>query len=360
MATEQLVDVGIDELSPDDEAYSEYSLTSYPSDFTLAVLYDQWNNGDIVVPDYQRGYVWTIEQASKLMESFLIGLPIPQIFLYVDDDHKLLVIDGQQRITSVAYFLEGFFGEEANGNRKVFRLTGLSDKSPFAKKAFADLDAATQRKLKGAPLRAINIRQLRPEADNTSVYQIFERLNTGGTPLKPQEIRNAVYRGPFNEALKSLNKFDAWRRLLGKAQSDKHMRDVELLVRVFALTYFRDKYDGKMKNFLTWAMRTNRDGKSDTAMKFLKSFAAIAEHLFARLGPDPFRRGGPINSAMLEAVFCVCLQQPERTLKAPLDDGFRKLLEDGDFDEAISQTTNTVERVRTRFDRAMALLFSDA
>lgn len=357
MTTEQLADLDIEEEGPDDEGYHEYSLTSYPSDFTLAVLYDQWKTKEIVVPDYQRGYVWRIEQASKLIESFLVGLPIPQVFLYVDDDHKLLVIDGQQRITSISYFFDGYFGGEEGGTRKVFRLTGLSKKSPFEGKTFQDLDASTQRKLKGAPLRAINIRQLKPEADNSSIYQIFERLNTGGTPLKAQEIRNAVYRGTFNDLLKSLNRTPEWRTLLGKKAVDKHMRDVELLLRVFALTFYREKYDGKMKDFLSARMHFDRDGKSSTVEAFAKTFPLIVQQLVKKLPHDPFRRRGPINSAMLEAIVCACLAQPEMTLNAPLSAGYAKLIVDPKFQDSISHSTNSIERVHTRFDQASALLF---
>ncbi|KGV65581.1 MULTISPECIES: DUF262 domain-containing protein [pseudomallei group] len=346
-----------DETDEGDERYHEYSLTSYPTDFTLSVLYDQWKAGELVVPDFQRGYVWNIEQASKLIESFLVGLPIPQVFLYVDDDHKLIVIDGQQRITSIAYFFEGFFGNESRGTRKVFRLTGLSDKSPYDKRTFSELDATTQRKLKSAPLRAINIRQLKPEADNSSVYQIFERLNTGGTPLKSQEIRNAVYRGAFNDLLKQFNEIEDWRRLLGKDLPDKHMRDVELLLRVFALTYFRDQYDGKMKDFLSSCMYRNRDAKSEAVAAFTKNFPEVAKQLATKLPGAPFQRGGPINSAMLEATFCSCLSDVQRTTDSPLDVGYAKLRADKDFLNSISQGTNAIEKVHTRFDRATALLF---
>ncbi len=360
MTTEQQAELDVEDEGPEDEGYHEYSLTSYPSDFTLAVLYDQWKSKEIIVPDYQRGYVWRIEQASKLIESFLVGLPIPQVFLYVDDDHKLLVIDGQQRITSIAYFFDGFFGGEDAGTRKVFRLSGLSDKSPFEGKTFDDLDASTQRKLKGAPLRAINIRQLKPESDNSSVYQIFERLNTGGTPLKSQEIRNAVYRGAFNELLKDFNRIPEWRKLLGKKIPDKHMRDVELLLRVFALTYYRSRFDGKMKDFLSSCMYMNRDAKSSPVDDFSKAFRVTVKQLATKLPSDPFRRRGPINSAMLEAVFCACLSNQDKTQSAPLDVGYKKLLGDATFLDAISQATNSVERVQARFERATTLLFDDA
>ena len=356
MATDASADF-VEEEDAEDDRYHEYSLTSYPSDFTLAVLYDQWKEHEIVVPDFQRGYVWNVEQASRLIESFLVGLPIPQVFLYVDDDHKLLVIDGQQRITSIAYFFDGFFGAEAAGSRKVFRLTGLSERSPYRGKAFEDLDASTQRKLKGAPLRAINIKQLKPEADTSSVYQIFERLNTGGTPLKPQEIRNAVYRGAFNELLKDYNGLPDWRKLLGKKDPDKHMRDVELLLRVFALTYFRGKYDGKMKDFLTGCASANRDAKSDAVRDFAKAFPLMTAQLASKLPGNPFRRGGPINSAMLEAIFCACLSNQQKAQEAPLVAGFQKLVGDAAFQRAISQSTNSIDNVNTRFNRANALLF---
>jgi hypothetical protein len=340
------------------DAYHEYNLTSYPSDFTLSVLFEQWKAKEILVPDYQRGYVWTIEQASRLIESFLVGLPIPQVFLYVDDDHTLLVIDGQQRITSIAYYFEGFFGGEQDGTRKTFRLTGLSQRSPYSGKSFEELDASSQRKLKGAPLRAINIRQLKPASDNSSVYQIFERLNTGGTPLKSQEIRNAVYRGAFNDMLKTFNVLPAWRELLRSATPDKHMRDVELLLRVFSITYFVSMYDGKMDKFLTDCMSANRDARSDAAQKFSKAFPVVVEQLAQKLPADPFRRRGPINSAMLEAIVAACLAKPDETVRLPLRDGYEKLAKDGEFDKAISQSTNQVERVKKRLERATELLFA--
>jgi hypothetical protein len=358
---EAVTDLDIeDEPTEDEEPYFEYSLTSYPADFTLAVLFHQWRENEIVVPDYQRGYVWSIEQASKLIESFLIGLPIPQIFLYVDDDNKLIVIDGQQRITSIAYFFGGLFGGEQEGSRRVFRLAGLSKKSPYHNKSFEELDASTQRKLKGAPLRAINIKQLRPEGRHSSVYEIFERLNTGGTPLKSQEIRNAVFRGEFNKLLKALNADRNWRTLLGKKGTDKHMRDVELLLRVFALTYFRDTYDGKMKPFLNNVMDKNRDVETGPVEKFAHDFPIVAENIVKKLPANPFRRGGPINSAMLEAIFCACLSNIEKTIELPLASGYQKLKRDSEFNEAISQSTNSVDRVKTRFDKAASFLFVEA
>ena len=107
----------------DEEAYVVYDIATYPSDYTLEVLRGMYLAGDIVIPPYQRKFVWDIQQASLLVESFLMGLPVPPIFLYVNEDNKLEVIDGQQRLKSMVYFMEGYFGEtDSRGNRKEFTL----------------------------------------------------------------------------------------------------------------------------------------------------------------------------------------------------------------------------------------------
>lgn len=208
----------VDENLRENEVYVTYDIAAYPSDLTLNTIKEMWDNNDIVIPEFQRNFVWTIEQSSLLIKSFLLGLPVPQIFLYVDDKNKNLVIDGQQRILSIVFYLEGYFGSESiQGRRQVFRLQGLDDRSLFTNKRFVDLDETFQRKLKfNSVLRSINIKQLNPKEENTSVYHIFERLNTGGTPLKPQEIRNCVFLGDFSRSLKKLNEDTNWRKTIEK------------------------------------------------------------------------------------------------------------------------------------------------
>ena len=154
-----------DDDDADEQSLIEYDITTYPSDFTLSVLKDMWRNEDIIIPDYQRGFVWSIEQSSLLIESFLIGLPVPPVFFYFDEENKNLVIDGQQRLFSIFFFFEGYFGKEnEKGNRQTFRLTGLNKKNPFYNKTFEGLEDKFKRKFENAVLRAINIRQLNQHA----------------------------------------------------------------------------------------------------------------------------------------------------------------------------------------------------
>ena len=222
-------DIEVEDELEEDEISIEYDIATYPSDFTHAGIKGMWKAVDITIPDYQREFVWTIKQSSLLIDSFLSGLPVPSVFFYIDEENKNLVIDGQQRILSVVFFFEGYFGKESTqGKRQVFRLTGLAEGSPYHGKRFQDLSESDQRKLKQAVLRAMNIRQLSPEEDDkTCAYHIFERLNTGGTPLSPQEIRNVVFRGKFNQLLKEANKDDNWRKIIGKPYFDKHQKDIE-------------------------------------------------------------------------------------------------------------------------------------
>ena len=158
----------------DEVPFVEFDISVSPSDPTLELLVNQVNREDIIIPFYQRRYVWKIEQASRLIESFLMGLPVPQVFFYVNDEDELEVIDGQQRILSVKYFFEGLFGEPDNKDRqRVFKLRGLSQRSEYNGKQFSELSARDQRRLRNSTLRAINIKQLKPHSRNDSVFHIL-------------------------------------------------------------------------------------------------------------------------------------------------------------------------------------------
>ena len=100
-STEELT---VEDVVEEDEVPVEYDIATYPSDFTLSGIHTMWHDGDIEIPEFQREFVWTIKQSSLLIESFLLGLPVPSVFFYIDEEHKNLVIDGQQRILSVVYY----------------------------------------------------------------------------------------------------------------------------------------------------------------------------------------------------------------------------------------------------------------
>ena len=339
----------------DDTPYVEYDISVSPTDPTLELLSQQIARGDMIIPFYQRKYVWKIEQASKLIESFLMGLPVPQIFLFVNDQDQLEVIDGQQRVMSIHYFFEGYFGEADNrGRRTVFRLKGLAQRSEFNGKTFDELSDRDKRRLRNSSLRAINIKQLSPDNQNDSVFHIFERLNTGGTSLKPQEVRNAVYRGHIVDKLKELNADPDWQSILGLRAPDKNQKDVELVLRLFLLFEEWESYEKPMLRFLNSGMQSNREFDSDRAARFEGEFVRVTELVNNSL-EKPFRPRRVINAAALEAVM-VALMEDDEIDEDAITQNYDLLMADEAFLQTITGGTTDTNVLRTRIGRAKELL----
>lgn len=341
----------------DEEPYVEFDISVSPSDPTLESLAQKITSGDMLIPFYQRRFVWKIEQASKLIESFLMGLPVPQVFLYVNDEDQLEIIDGQQRIMSVKYFFEGYFGEEDNrGRRQTFKLKGLSERSEYNGLTFDELGEREKRRLRNSTLRAINIKQITPNDNYNSVFHIFERLNTGGTALKPQEIRNAVYRGQIVNQLQELNDDLDWQAILGLKAPDRGQKDVELVLRLFGLFNDWGNYEKPMLRYLNNVMRTNRDFDSQKAKLFCNRFPEATE-LVKNTLDNPFRPKRVVNSAVLEAVMVTLLEHPE--IDGPqLAKCYPLLIADKEFEESIVGGTTDTAVLRRRILIAQRILSS--
>ena len=239
-----LEELDAQELAEEQEvAPFKYSITSYGADYPIDGLVRRIRDGSIYIPSFQRGYVWSLPQGSRFVESLLLGLPVPGIFLSKDDaTQKLLVIDGQQRLLTLSWFYEGIFRPTG----RAFALQGVQER--FDGVTYQSLSDEDRRRLDDSILHATVIKQEEPSEDESSVYYIFERLNTGGTPLRPQEIRTAIYHGPFNDLLRTLNQRPAWRALYGP--EDVRMRDRELILRFLALFFRADSYHRPLKAFL--------------------------------------------------------------------------------------------------------------
>jgi hypothetical protein len=206
----------------------------------MLILFDR---DKITIPKFQRKYVWSLPQASKLIESFLIGLPVPNIFLFQKKYGKrFIVIDGNQRLQTI----KKFFKNDFDANRK-FKLQNVREK--WNKKTFEQLNDDDKFKLETSVLRAINVKQLDPN-DYSSIYHIFERLNTRGVNLNPMEVRMCVDESKFSDMLRELNENNVWRSLLHKPKVDNRLRDVEWILRFFSLKEKGDYYKKPMKKFL--------------------------------------------------------------------------------------------------------------
>ena len=218
---EQVADEEIEDPRGDEEDAAtpiRYSIMSYGADLAVDMLLKRLQKQDIIIPAFQRGFVWNLRQASRFVESLLLGLPVPEIFLFKDpDSRKLLVVDGQQRLLTLMFFYSGLFG------RKAFRLRGVCEQ--FEGKTREELDCSDLRELDQSVIHATIFQQLEPTDDRGSVYSVFERLNTGGTALQAQEIRASIYQGPLNDLLRELANDSEWRSLYGPPSARK--RDEE-------------------------------------------------------------------------------------------------------------------------------------
>lgn len=345
------------EAESDEVPFVEFDISVSPSDPSLELLANQLERQDIIVPFYQRNFVWNIEQASKLIESFLMGLPVPQVFFYVNNDDQLEVIDGQQRLMSIKFFLDGYFGEPDTKNRRqIFRLKGLSERSEYNGKTFSELSVRDQRKIRNSTLRAINIKQLKPSKRNDSVFHIFERLNTGGTQLKPQEIRNAVYRGDVVSKLSELNSTPGWHDILGMKRADKNQRDIELILRLLGL--FRDwrDYEKPMLRYLNTTMDEHRNFETEKAKIFYSSFGTVVNKVNAALD-RPFRPRGVINLAVLESVFVTLMEHPSISVEQ-LACQYQELISDDEYLATISGSTTDTQVLKTRLEKAQEILLN--
>lgn len=351
------IEVTEDEIKDAEITPLEYDISVYPADYTLEVLHQKWKNNDIVIPEFQRGYVWTLGQASKLIESFMMGLPIPPVFFYVQPDQKYLVIDGRQRLQTIFYFFEGFFGEpDAQNKRRIFRLEGINEKSKWYKKKFIELDETDQRKLRNFVLRAILVRQLHPTKDDTSIYHIFERLNTGGTSLKDQEVRNCVYAGKFNNLLLELNRYPAWRKILGKVKPDSRQNDVQLILRCLSFLHDSVNYEKPMKDFLSGFMNKNRNPPDEfienERIRFQKTCDLIVQHL----GERPMNPRGALNPSFLDSVF-VAFARNLDSCPQDIKERFARLKDDAQYKVLIGGATTDPDVVHLRLELAERILF---
>lgn len=330
-----------------------YKIANYPADYTLQGLYDKDKEEEILIPSFQRRFVWTLSQSSRLIESFLLGLPVPSIFLYKEkESQKLLVIDGQQRLKTVFGCFKNIFPD----TKKPFYLKGVNKK--WEGKSFLDLSTPDKRRLKDSVLRAVIVEQLDPK-DNTSIFHIFQRLNTGGTVLSPQEIRNCIYQGKFNDLLKQLNHNKDWRKIIGLPVPNKRMRDMELILRFLGLycsykgSY--EEYKAPMKDFLSNFMAKYRNDEVKIR-EFKEIFEKTVSSIARNLSPRPFVIKTGLQSAVFDSimiVFALNLNNIPQDIKAR----HQKLLKDKEYEEAVYKFTTVEKFVKQRIDMAITKLF---
>lgn len=259
-------------------------ITTQAYDKSVADMVRMMEDKDIRLnPEYQRNYVWDNKKASMLIESIILNVPIPVIYVSQEEDDSWIVIDGLQRLNSLKRFFAG-----------KFKLSGLEILSDLNKCDINSLNPKALRMLKNGLLRVIMITH---DSNEEIKYDVFMRLNTGSVHLTEQELRNCLYRGNLNKCLKDMVKNESWQQLLGLKEPHKRMMDCEIVLRFLAIWKnwnAEEKslagYKGRMKAYLNLFMSENKDASKQMLDEWRTLFDETVDKVSKVYGLNAFKR----------------------------------------------------------------------
>ena len=367
--------IGEDSLNPQNELSDIYPLENinidpnYFSVFELKRKYDRTKSQNssiseyskidkrnqlILDSDFQREEVWTITQKSELIESILMGLPIPVMYLYEDKYANLVVVDGRQRLTAFFQFLDN-----------KYPLSELKILHGLKGEKFKDIDPVYQSKLEDYQL----ITQIiKPPTPDSVIFHIFDRVNRGGTPLNNQEMRNALYQGNATKLLERLSKSNIFKNATQNGLKPKRMKDKYIILRAIAFNLLinnqlEDKngnkieYKGDIDDLLGKTMSYLNFINEESLINIEKEFVLAMENSKRILGEDAFRlsrsedgRKTPINMNVFEVVVYIMIKLGYITeLDSTIKQKYMTLLKNQHFLENIANHRDAVSKVKERF-----------
>jgi hypothetical protein len=322
----------------------------------IGSLYQKYKDGELILdPIFQRRPVWDRPRSSQLIESVLLEVPLPVFYLAKSNNYTEEVIDGQQRLRAFFSFIDD-----------EYPLTGLKALPDLNNKRYKELDKPLKSRIRGYPIRTVTFKK---ESDENLRFEIFESLNTGAVPLNYQELRNCIYRGPYNDLLLSLSSDPDFMALMGLKTPEKRMRDVEYVLRFAAFyhaTYL--KYRPSMARFLNEDMKQYQNISGDESDKLRKALKNSVTLIRSILGMNAFRRyyrgveksrngywePKKFNASLYDILMWGFSDQDKNQIMANLD-AIREawivlMTEDDRFIESIELSTSSAKSVTYRFD----------
>lgn len=335
------------------------SLVLQSADLSLGTLRQMIDSKQIdIAPRYQRRERWSAARQSSLIESFLLNIPVPPIYLSEDKIGRFSVIDGKQRLTAVHRFLTA-----------SLRLRDLATFTELEGLSIKDLPVGVAGNLEVRPLRAVTLLR---QSDAELKYEVFTRLNRNGQPLDPQEIRNVLFRGPLNDLVFQLSTSPFLHQQMKitdeSSERYKKMEDVEVVLRFFTLRDEWRAFSGDYRRSMDRYMQRHRRIVSEDLDDMASRFNVALGRCEAFWGTHAFKRpdGGGWRDQFLAGLYDAemlasdALTDPEakalegrqkRVLAAT-----RKLFADPEFEAAVRQATNTPQRVRLRVRKMTEML----
>ena len=343
---------------------SRFEVSSYGWDSDVEGLVKRLKRGDIKLPRFQRGFVWSTVEQSRFIESLILGLPVPNIFLALDRVTKSLnIVDGQQRLKTLQRYLSGDFA--ISNSKKIHEdLRGCYYNSEVAKgKNSKVLNIADERTLSDSILHSIVIKP-DPSVDspeygqeyNNAVVQIFRRLNTSGKALQPQEVRSCIFYGTFDDLIHNLNKNTAWRNLFGDVHS--RYKDVETILRFLSLYEESENYKAPMPSFLDKYMEINRNIDPTKISMLSHVFEGVMQPLFEACGESLFKTGSTFLLSKFDAVtvgFAKALDSGISFDQNKIRSKVALLLDDEDYLDSTAEFINDTGNVKKRLETAIRI-----
>jgi hypothetical protein len=333
---------------------SQEDLVVQAADLSLRTVATMVEGGAIdVSPQFQRRDRWNAGKQSALIESFILNIPVPPVYLAEDDLGTFSVIDGKQRITAIAAFLSGHFS--LRRVRKLEELDGLK---------FAELPRPIQQTINLRPLRSVTLLK---QSDPDLKYEVFHRLNSYGEILNAQEIRNVIFRGPLNRLIYQLAENVFLRQQLKitseRAPAYRKMQDAEYVLRFLTLERSWDAFSGDLARSMNDFMEANRNlpdpELEQLSASFLRAIRASeeiwGENAFKRAEGDGWR--DQAIAGMYDAQMVAIGELSDQELRraeanaSHIADRTRLLFEDPLFDASVRVGTNTPSRIQYRVAR---------
>ena len=338
-------------LYPYDPAYTDIEIGEAP--FSIFEYLRQLEKGKIQIqPDFQRNQVWNKTQKSKFIESIILNFPLPPIYLNETKASTYIVIDGLQRSTAVHQFYNG-----------EFKLDGIEALTKYNGCAFKDLPEILQSKFED---KKLTVFVLKPSTPMVVIYDLFNRINTGGTQLNRQEVRNCIFIGKSTQLLKELSEKEYFKKAINWGVKDTRMKDQEVVLRYLAFRWFdfQNEYVGDMSDYVETAMKKINKMDEAQIQEMKDDFEKVMKWSFEIWGDTNFRlptdyTRGTINTAILESV-CNYISTKDdsflETNQEKIVENYSTLIHDTVYYEAVTKSTGNKAKVLDRFRLAHEIL----
>lgn len=340
-----------------DGVYPDANIKIDRDQYSVFELKRRFDKKTIVLdPDFQREFVWSPKQKSELIESVLMGIPLPLIYLVEREDGKLAVVDGRQRLTTFFDFLDG-----------KFRLSELRILKDISNKKFNELDGKYQKFQSDFEDFQLIVQTIKPPTPDRIKFDIFDRVNRGGTNLNNQEMRNALYLGRSTRLLNRLAKRREFLDATGNSVKPKRMKDKYIILRFLAFYLLKsgtlkDKnnmeidYKSDMEDLLGKTMeylntiddKTEKDLEEIFIFSMKNAFLIFGENAFRIPSNASIRR--PVSMTLFECLSYFFSKDNWIIYKDKIKVKVKELFNDSDFKKSLTSSVDSSAMVKKRFE----------